>query len=137
MIQFAFFLCVVAIFYYSWLADPRFEKEAYLPWWLRNWSNTYFNLRTAVPFVPLGFLLEAWATIPNRFFIVKSRTPFRIRSTFIAVVVICLAEGGQFFVLDRHPDSTDIVFAILGSTCGSILHYCFKSFTKLFSTRYA
>ena len=132
-----FFICVLAIFYYSWLPDPRFEKEIYLPWWLLNWSNTYFNLRTAVPFVPLGFLLEAYASIPTRFFIVKSKVPFRIRNTLITVVIVLIAEGGQFFIANRHPDITDITFAILGSTFGSILHYFIKSFTKLFSSRHA
>jgi glycopeptide antibiotics resistance protein len=137
MILFVCFICVLAIFYYSWVPDARFEKEAYLPWWLRNWSNTYFNLRTAVPFLPLGFLLEAYASIRTRFFIFKSDSPFRIRTTLIALVVICLAEGGQFFVLDRHPDSTDVAFALLGSSCGSVPHYFFKNFNQLFSTKNA
>lgn len=135
LILFVFLICVLAIFYYSWLPDARLQQETYLPLWLRDWSNTYFNLRTAVPFLPLGFLLEAYASIPTRFFIVKSESPFRIRTTLIAVVVICLAEGGQFFIANRHPDSADIAFALLGSTCGGVLHYCFKNINQLFSTK--
>lgn len=133
----AFLVCVVVILYYSWLPDARFEKETYLPLWLRNWSNYYFNLRTAIPFTALGFLLEAWVSIPERLFTLKSSSPFRIRNTFIAAVIVCLAEGGQFFVLNRHPDSLDIAFGIMGSTCGSIIYYCFKKFTKLFIIKYA
>nr|WP_315184856.1 hypothetical protein [uncultured Flavobacterium sp.] len=133
----AFLCCVAGIFYYSWLPDAKLGNETYLPLWLRNWSNTYFNLRTAIPFVALGFLLEAWASIPTRFFSVKSSSPFRIRNTCIATVIICLAEGGQFFVLNRHPDSLDIAFGILGSTCGNIIYYCIKNFTKLFFIKHA
>lgn len=136
-IVFVFLLCVFVIFYYSWLADGRLDKETYLPSWIRNWSDTYFNLRTAIPFVALGFLLEAWATIPTRFFIVQSNSPFRIRTTFIAAVVVCVAEGGQFFVLNRHPDSLDIVYGILGSTFGNVLYYLTKKIIKLFFTKHA
>jgi glycopeptide antibiotics resistance protein len=137
LIVFAFLCCVTGIFYYSWLPDARLANETYLPYWIRNWSNTYFNLRTAIPFLPLGFLLEAYATIPTRFFSVKSDSPFRIRTTLIAIVVIGLAEGGQFFVLNRHPDSSDIAFALMGSTCGSVLYYCLKKSNQLFSKKNA
>jgi hypothetical protein len=132
-----FLLCVLIIFYYSWLPDARLGKETYLPLWLLNWSNTYFNLRTAIPFVALGFLLEAWASIPTQFFIVQSSSPFRICTTLIAAVVVCVAEGGQFLVLNRNPDSLDLVYGILGSTCGSVIHYCIKNFTKLFFIKHA
>jgi glycopeptide antibiotics resistance protein len=136
-ILFAFLLCVFVILYYSWLPDPRLEKETYLPLWIRNWSNYYFNIRTAIPFLFLGFLLEAWSSIPTRFFIVQNSSPFRIRNTFIAALVVCLAEGGQFFVLNRQPDSLDIVFGILGSTCGSVIYYCIKKITNLFFSKHA
>jgi hypothetical protein len=35
------------------------NSSPYFPLWLRDWSNEYFNLRTAVPFVIWVFLLEA------------------------------------------------------------------------------
>lgn len=136
-IVFAFLLCVAGIFYYSWLPNPRFETETYLPLWLRNWSNTYFNLRTAIPFIPLGYLLEALASIPTKIFVAKKSSPLRIKTTLIATVIICLAEGGQFFIANRNPDSLDIAFGILGSTCGGIIYYCIKNFTKLFFIKHA
>lgn len=136
-IVFAFLLCVAGIFYYSWLPNPRFETETYLPLWLRNWSNTYFNLRTAIPFIPLGYLLEAWASIPTKIFVAKKSFPLRIKTTLIATVIIWLAEGGQFFIANRNPDSLDIVFGIMGSSCGSIIHYCIKNLTKSFFIKHA
>lgn len=133
----AFLLCVAGIFYYSWLPNPRFETETYLPLWLRNWSNTYFNLRTAIPFIPLGYLLSAWTSVSSSLFSVKWRFPLWINNTLIATVIICLAEGGQFFIKNRSPDILDLVFGILGSFCGSVSHYCVTNFIKLIFIKHA
>ena len=133
----AFLCCVAAIFYYSWLPNPRLETETYLPLWLRNWSNTYFNLRTAIPFMPLGYLLSAWTSVSSSLFSVKWRFPLWINNTLIATIIICLVEGGQFFIKNRSPDCLDLVFGILGSTCGTIIHYCIKNFTNLFFIKHA
>jgi hypothetical protein len=50
----------VGIFYFSWIPDSDLKSEGYLPLWVLNWSNYYFNLRTAVPFVVFGFLLDVY-----------------------------------------------------------------------------
>ena len=50
---------IIGIFYFSWLPDSTLTSERYLPIWLLNWSNEYVNLRTAVPFVVIGVVLEA------------------------------------------------------------------------------
>jgi len=117
---------VGAVFYLSWLPNPRLEGETYLPLWLRNWSNTSFNARTAIPFVFLGFLLQAWQGIivptPGK----KKALRLLAFNTFIAAMVVCLAEGGQFFILDRHPDFMDVGYGILGSLVGSVLYYLFN-----------
>lgn len=128
---------VGAVFYYSWLPDPRLEGETYLPLWLRNWSNTYFNLRTAIPFIALGFLLQAWHSITYKSSSRKKALPFWVINTAIAAMVVCLAEGGQFFILNRHPDFMDVVFGILGSLSGNLLYYLTKTFLQLFSTKNA
>lgn len=130
-IVFAFILCVTVIFYYSWLPNPGFETETYLPFWLRSWSNTYFNLRTAIPFIPLGYLTEAWLSIPNKNFVSKSSLWFRIKTILIATIVVCLAEGGQYFIKNRNPDSLDIVFGLLGSVTGSICYYLIQKINLL------
>jgi hypothetical protein len=53
-------LISLVIFYFSWIPDSNLKSESYLPLWILNWSNYYFNLRTAVPFVVFGFLLDAY-----------------------------------------------------------------------------
>lgn len=119
-------LFVVGILYYSWIPSPSLASENYLPLWLRNWSNIYFNLRTAVPFVGLGFLLEVWTLIaPKKRS--KNRINPRIVNIIIAVITVSFAETGQFFLVSRHPDSMDLLFGIMGSVLGIFLF----DFTKL------
>lgn len=136
-IVFAILCCVVSIFYYSWLPKGRLGKETYLPLWFLNWSNTYFNLRTAIPFTALGFLLETCDSITDKSLSGKSTLPFWAINIGIGSVIVCLAEGGQFFILDRHPDLRDVAFGILGSICGSILYYFTKKIIKLFLSKNA
>ena len=120
------FLFIIGILYYSWIPSPSLASENYLPLWLRNWSNIYFNLRTAVPFVGLGFLLEVWTLIdPKK----RSRKKInsRVINIIIAVITVSVAETGQFFISSRHPDSMDLLFGIMGSVLGIFLF----DFTKL------
>ncbi|MFV5693013.1 hypothetical protein ACM55K_13385 [Flavobacterium sp. LT1R49] len=135
IILLSFLVCIGGIFYFSWLPDPTLETETYLPLWLRNWSNCYFNLRTAIPFLVLGFLLEARGSNTNRSLRINSDFTFRIINSAVAIVVVCVAEGGQFFILNRHPDFMDVVFGILGSLSGNLLYYLTNIFLQLFSTK--
>lgn len=122
---------VSAVFYYSWLPDPSLKNENYLPQWLLNWSNHYINLRTAVPFVAIGYLIEVWTTIvvPSS---LKKRSPFRLEITGVAILIVSLAEVGQFFIANRHPDFMDIVFGIIGGICGSLGYYFIQKINSLF-----
>jgi glycopeptide antibiotics resistance protein len=97
-------LCILIIFYFSWLPSGEFGKETILPAWLLAWSNTYFNLRTALPFLFLG----SFTAIKNNAYL----------AFFSCIVVVCIAEAGQFFIADRNPDLLDIVFGALGSIVG-------------------
>jgi glycopeptide antibiotics resistance protein len=129
-------LFVVGILYYSWIPSPSLASENYLPLWLRNWSNIYFNLRTAVPFVGLGFLLEVWTLIaPKKRS--KNRINPRIVNIIIAVITVSFAETGQFFLVSRHPDSMDLLFGIMGSVLGIFLFDFTKLLFKTSSTKNA
>lgn len=120
-------LISVAVFYFSWIPDSHFTSESYLPVWLRDWSNSYFNLRTAVPFVGFGFLLEALPTEINKSKQRKNKFSCWFKNTFIATSVVCFAEVGQFFVLNRHPDLMDVLFGVLGSQIGFVVFYFLKN----------
>lgn len=107
----------------SWLPNGNLGKETHLPLWLLNWSNTHFNLRTAIPFIALSFLLQAWFTMDTNKSIKKTKTPFWMWNLSLGIVLVCLAEFGQFFRSHRHPDFADVMYGVLGSFSGVLLYY--------------
>ncbi|MDA6071520.1 VanZ family protein [Flavobacterium sp. AC] len=124
--------CIGSIFYYSWIHNPGLETETYLPLWIRKWSNEYYNLRTAVPFVVLGFLLEVWQRLSTVSGSVN-RSPFRLKTLIIITLVVCLAEGGQFFIATRQPDFMDVFFGISGGILGCFVYHLIQKINLLFS----
>jgi hypothetical protein len=90
-------LFIGAVFYFSWLPSPDLRTESFLPLWLSEWSNYYYNLRTAIPFVAIGFLIEVVmyknSSIENR----KTRVGLFTQNISVATTVVCIAEGGAVF----------------------------------------
>ncbi|HEY1196074.1 VanZ family protein [Flavobacterium sp.] len=120
------FLVVCMVFYFSWLSDPSLSTETYLPGWLLNWSNHYYNLRTAVPFVAVGFLLELY-TEQNTINEVNNNKKINfIQNIIIAAVIVSVAEGGQFLIQRRSPDLMDIFYGIVGSLIGALSYNLLK-----------
>jgi glycopeptide antibiotics resistance protein len=122
--------CISAVFYFSWLPSPDMGTEGYLPSWLLDWSNYYYNLRTAVPFVAIGFLLEMTSRIKNPTAALKKKPRLFIKNISISAAVVCFAEGGQFLIQNRSPDFMDVLFGILGSGIGSLGYYVLQLLTK-------
>ena len=122
--------CTAAVFYYSWLPDPKLASETYLPTWLRNWSNLHFNLRTAIPFVGIGILLEMWGATPGQKKTTKAKVLRLLFHIGIAAIIVSVAEVGQYGILNRHPDGMDILFGILGSVSGAFLYHIGIGFSK-------
>jgi VanZ family protein len=120
--------CIGGVFYFSWLPSPNFGTETYLPSWILDWSSIYYNLRTAVPFVAIGFLLEVRAHQNKIIGKIKSRLRLFVRNTAISLAVVCIAEGGQFLLENRNPDLTDVLYGILGSGIGSLWYYLVARF---------
>ena len=120
------FFVVSIVFYFSWLSDPSFRNETYLPKWLLTWSNNYYNLRTAIPFIVFGFLLEFYTQHRNT---KDSKIDIKInlvQNLGIAAIVVCIAEGGQFITQRRSPDLMDVFFGISGSLIGGLVYNLFK-----------
>lgn len=120
IILFPLTVVIVAVFYFSWLSDSSLETETYLPRWLLNWSNEYYNLRTAIPFVALGFLLEIFTNRKKSYDTNSNKNLSFMRNLGIAAVIALIAEGGQFLLTNRNPDIMDIYFAIVGSLLGGL-----------------
>lgn len=114
------------VFYFSWLPDPGFKNESYLPEWILNWSNRYYNLRTAIPFVAVGFLLQAYAQHKSSNRINYDKNLNFIQNTAIAAVIVCIAEGGQFLIQKRSQDVMDVFYGIIGSVAGGLAYNLFN-----------
>jgi glycopeptide antibiotics resistance protein len=130
-----FFLLFIllSILYFSWIPDTSLHSESYLPSWLVDWSNQHYNLRTAVPFIFLGFLLETKLLLPP-----TPTSPFcsitiRILHLGIAFLVVVVAELGQF-CCNRHPDILDVIYGLLGSIAGGLVYYLFRKTIQFIST---
>ena len=121
---------VAEIFYLSWLPEGHLGPETYLPVWLLDWSNRHFNLRTAIPFTVLSFLIETEYYLMLPFYKRTIISPFRIWNLGLSILLVCLAELGQFFLSHRHPDFKDVMFGVLGSVLGSWLFYGFVFFKQ-------
>ena len=119
--------CVICVFYFSWLPNPSFVNQSYLPRWLVYWADVYVQLRTAVPFVAIGFILQ---------FLYKPNGFFTFNGFLFSLLVILVAEGGQFLLPDRYPDMMDILFGVLGTISGMYLNYLtFKLWYLLFDKK--
>ena len=116
------FFVIGAVFYFSWLSDPTLETETYIPEGILDWSNENYNLRTAVPFLVLDFLLEAYTNRKKSYYANPNKKVSFMQNIGISSVVAFIAEGGQFLIHSRSPDIMDVYFAIVGSVIGGFVY---------------
>ncbi|WP_269227374.1 VanZ family protein [Flavobacterium eburneipallidum] len=121
---------IAVVFYFSWLPDSTFKNETYLPVWLLNWSNHYYNLRTAVPFLAVGFLLEAYAQHKRSNDIGYDKNLNFLQNIGVSTFIVCVAEGGQFLIQKRNQDLEDVFYGILGSIIGVLVYFLFNRVRK-------
>lgn len=125
-VQLSLLVITVIIFYFSWLPDPSFINENYLPKWIISWSNQNYNLRTAIPFLALGFLLEAYRDDKKSNEVYNCKNLKILQNILISAIIVCIAEGGQFMLQKRSPDFTDVFYGITGSIIGSLSYNVLK-----------
>jgi VanZ family protein len=94
----------------SWVRNPDIGTLQPLES-ISPWINHFGNLRTMIPFLALGGVVEL-ALIKNT----KERALF----TLLLFVLILLAEGGQILIPTRHPDLLDVLFAMIGAFGGLV-----------------
>jgi len=118
---------VIGIFYFSWLPDSELSSESYLPIWVLNWSNEYVNIRTAVPFFVLGLVLQTKSGTLKP--INKNSWIYNILG---ATAIVVIAEIGQYFTDERHPDILDVFFGIFGTLSGIVSYIIIIKLVKKF-----
>lgn len=102
------------VLYLSWQPHPQMSRDWFIPGWVARWADERDNdaLRTAVPFVALGWLIGGWLSLENR--------PWRqwLPAWLSLVALVSVAEIGQFFLRDRSPDLSDIAWGAAGALLG-------------------
>lgn len=118
MSRFVYYFLVLAgaglVLYLSWRAHPRMEDVSFIPNWVSAWADERRNdtLRTAVPFVALGWLVGGWLWGQGQTW----RQWLKAWAALVALVVV--AEVGQLFQDERSFDLADIGWGAAGALLG-------------------
>lgn len=121
------------VLYLSWTSSPKIGNINIVPGFISTWVDTYMfqTIRTAVPLFFLGLFL-------GLFLIVKNLTlKYWVISWILLLLLVVLAEVGQFFRPHRVFDKGDIKWGWFGATMGLIggyfIFYLYKIFKKSYS----
>ena len=117
----AILLLSILVLYYSWLTEPSFSNESYLPQWLITWTDYYGRIRTAVPFFILGFFGYLFNKNSFKAFVLLISYSF---------LLVLLAEIGQLFLPLRFPDWADVILGTLGGIVGFLIHMIIQKIKK-------
>ncbi|MFD1140630.1 VanZ family protein [Larkinella insperata] len=125
-------LGIALVFYLSWVPDPHMRFVWFLPKWIAHWADIKQNedLRTAVPFVFLGFLVGTWLS--------RSQHPWSwwVLSILGLTVVAAVAEAGQLLLPRRHFSWADILWGAAGSSLGLFVALVFMLINRQLKVRY-
>jgi peptidoglycan/LPS O-acetylase OafA/YrhL len=116
----------------SWLPNPILNKLGWLPDGVGTWADhpDNENIRTAVPMLIWGFLAGMIL------FLKRAEMRWWILSGLTGTVLVAIAELGQIWIPNRHPDFGDIFWGCVGLNTGLLFVKVFiwpgyKSFTKI------
>lgn len=103
-----------SVLFFSWLPQPQLSTQVPMPGEMAHWVDgpSNWNLRTAVPFLLMGFVLGI------RFVIERRSTAVWAFAWVATVFLATIAELGQLFIPNRKCDGGDIAWAAAGSAAG-------------------
>ena len=104
-------MLIILIAVASWVPDSRMTKLWWVPERAGRLADWHPNLRTAVPFVPLAFLL--YRGFEGRSF----KRPL-LGTLAVGGACLGLSEFGQFFLPQRTADGKDLMWGGLGIALG-------------------
>ena len=103
---------VILITIASWVSDSRMTALRWVPGWMGDWADRDPNIRTAIPFIPLAFLLT------QGFASCKLKRPL-VWSVILSSACLGLSEFGQIFLPNRTADVRDLVWGGTGILMGT------------------
>ena len=107
-------LLLALILLASWAPDSRMTELPWIPDWVAALADQDPNLRTAVPFTPLAFLLMVG-------FSVRECLWPRVWTLTLCGACLGLSELGQVFLPGRTADGWDLLWGGVGSAVGTSL----------------
>lgn len=107
-------LGIALVFYLSWIPSPYMKFVWFLPDWIASWADVRQNgdLRTAVPFVFLGFF--------TGFLLIRLSSPWYwwLFACLGLSLVAVIAEVGQLALPNRYFSWDDIEWGTAGAVIG-------------------
>jgi len=132
IVFFLFVFGVFLIFFLSWKSNPNLEGLWFIPDWLSSWTDKNRNnqIRTGVPFIGLGILVGAYL-IYNQ----KKSPFFWFFSWILLVIIVYVAEAGQYFLPARVVDIKDVIWGGIGAAIGLIFSFFFWQIRRMFKNK--
>lgn len=106
-------ILVLSVAYFSWLPSPALSESPLLPKWLSNWADEHYNLRTAIPFLGIGFM----GGLSRRYLL----------TLMLCFALASFVEIGQLLLPKRTFDLEDIMYAMLGTLMGLLGGFSFPN----------
>ena len=105
-------ILILLILAASWAPDSRMTQLRWVPGWAGALADRDPNLRTAIPFIPLAFLLAHGFGARG------------VRGSLAISIMICglclgASELGQNFIASRTADATDLMWGGIGIFIGT------------------
>ena len=102
---------MVLILLASWVSDSRMTELRWLPGWIARLADRDPNIRTAIPFIPLTFLLaHALARLGLKRAL--------LGASVASAICLGLSEFGQIFIPGRTADKMDLRWGGAGILLG-------------------
>jgi VanZ family protein len=101
----------------SWVPDSRLRKLEWVPDWLARWADSggvMMTMRTGVALAVAGFLF----TLTWR---VSGWRRAAVAGMVLSVLLLLVAEGGQFFLPARSPAWGDVLWGSAGAALGVLV----------------